>query len=284
MSLRIAIFGPCLWVSLACFNPRRRSADCNVARRQRSRILRNQNPPRPRAALLQMPLGQREEIRRGLLLDSREGIQKGGDRGPAIVPKDTDKSILLNAILHTDADLRMPPKKERLSKEVLNDFTAWIRMGAPDPREKAAAGLSGPVDIATGRKFWSMQPPKSHPLPSVKKKGWPTHKLDHFILARLEAAGLSPSDDAQPATLLRRLHFDLVGLPPSPAATQAFLSAVQNEGIRPALEREVDAAPGFSAVWRDTGAAIGWMSRALPNRAAKRRTCRSLMPGAIAIT
>lgn len=188
----------------------------------------------------------------GLLLDSREGIRKGGDRGPAIVPGDTDKSLMLEAILHTDADLKMPPKKDRLPKEVLNDFTVWIRMGAPDPREKAAGNLSGPVDIETGRKFWSMQKPAAHQAPQVKNEAWPKQKLDHFILAKLEAAGLTPSADAEPATLLRRLHFDLVGLPPSPAALKSFLDRVQADGIDAALAHEVDvllASPQFGELW-----------------------------------
>lgn len=252
MSLRIVILGQFLLIGLVCFR--------TAAAQQ------TETPPaakdleffetKIRPVLVQhcykchSVSGKKSEG--GLLLDSRAGIRQGGDRGPAIVPGDTAKSILLDAILHADADLKMPPKKERLPKEVLNDFTAWIRMGAPDPREKAAAGLSGPVDIATGRKFWSLQPPKSHPLPLVKKKDWPTHKLDHFILAKLEAAGLLPNADAEPATLLRRLHFDLVGLPPSPAATQTFLSAVHSEGIQPVLEREVDtllATPQFGEHW-----------------------------------
>lgn len=188
----------------------------------------------------------------GLLLDSRDAIRKGGDRGPAIVPGDTDKSILLDAILHTDADLKMPPKKDRLPKEVLNDFTAWVRMGAPDPREAATAGQSAPVDIATGRKFWSLQKPVAQVAPEVKNGMWPKQKLDYFILAKLEATGLSPSKDAEPMTLLRRLHFDLTGLPPTPAAAKDFLAAIESDGIDAALAREVDkllATPQFGEHW-----------------------------------
>jgi hypothetical protein len=188
----------------------------------------------------------------GLLLDSREAIRKGGDRGRAIVPGDTDKSLLLDAILHTDTDLKMPPKKDRLPKEVLNDFTAWIRMGAPDPREKAEGNLSGPVDIETGRKFWSMQPPQAHKVPAVMDGSWPKTKVDFFVLAKLEAAGLTPSPDAEPAVLLRRLHFDLIGLPPSPAALQAFLDDVKKDGLDRALSKEIDsllASPRFGEHW-----------------------------------
>ena len=175
-----------------------------------------------------------------LLLDSRAAIRKGGDRGPAVVPGKPDESWLLTAILQTDADLKMPPKKERLPKEVLNDFTTWIRMGAPDPREESPA-QSGPVDLATGRKFWSLQKPTAHAPPTVKNDTWPKRKLDHFVLAKLEAAGLSPTADAEPARLLRRLHFDLVGLPPSPAAIKSFLAAVEKDGLDATLAGEADA-------------------------------------------
>ena len=188
----------------------------------------------------------------GLLLDSRAGIRKGGDRGPAVVPGDIDKSLLLDAILHTDADLKMPPKKERLAKEVLNDFTSWIRMGAPDPREAAAAGLAGPVDLATGRKFWSLQKPVARVAPEVKDGNWPKRKLDHFVLAKLEAAGLASNKDAEPATLLRRLYFDLIGLPPTPTAMKEFIAAIETDGIDAALAREVDkllATPQFGEHW-----------------------------------
>ncbi len=251
MSLRITIFAPCVLILM-----------------QLGVVSAQQNEPPPatkgleffetkiRPVLVQhcykchSVSGKKSEG--SLLLDSREGIQKGGDRGPAVVPGDTAKSILLTAIQHTDADLKMPPKKDRLPKEVLNDFTQWIEMGAPDPREKAAAGLSGPVDIATGRKFWSMQPVRSHPAPTVKSDKWPKHKLDYFILAKLETAGLSPSPDAEPATLLRRLHFDLVGLPPSPAAMQEFLAKVEKDGFDTALAHEVDGlltTPQFGEHW-----------------------------------
>ncbi|WP_254508720.1 PSD1 and planctomycete cytochrome C domain-containing protein [Anatilimnocola floriformis] len=187
----------------------------------------------------------------GLLLDSRDAIRKGGDRGPAVVPGDTDKSILLAAIEHT-ADLKMPPKKERLAKEVLGDFAKWIKMGAPDPREAVAAGFVAPVDLATGRKFWSLQKPIAQIAPEVKNADWPKQKLDYFILAKLESAGLAPSKDAEPTTLLRRLYFDLIGLPPTPAASSEFDTAIRADGLDVAIAREVDkllGTPQFGEHW-----------------------------------
>jgi hypothetical protein len=187
-----------------------------------------------------------------LLLDSRDGIRKGGDRGPAVVPGKPKESLLLTALTHADSDLKMPPKKEQLPTEVIRDFEKWIEMGAPDPREQAAAGLSGPVDIETGRKFWSYRKPLAQPAPKVIDADWPRQKLDHFVLAKLEEAKLASTADASPAVLLRRLHFDLIGLPPSPAALEAFAKQVGADGLDVALAAEVDrllATPQFGETW-----------------------------------
>jgi hypothetical protein len=178
----------------------------------------------------------------GLLLDTREGIRAGGDRGPALIPGDSKASLLLTAISHTDPDLKMPPKKDRLPSAVIADFKAWIEMGAPDPRGGSAANsVAPPTDLATARRFWSLQKPISHPAPDTKNPAWARRDLDHFILAKLEAAGLNPSADAEPATLLRRLYIDLVGLPPSPERIQEFLARVLGSNLDAALEAEVEA-------------------------------------------
>ncbi len=170
----------------------------------------------------------------GLRLDSRNGIRTGGDRGAAVVPGDSKKSVLLTAISHTDPDLKMPPKKERLPESVINDFKTWINSGATDPREEDAANAAAPpVTIEAGRKFWAFQKPKIHkatdsgerggvsppvtptttPAPTTNRgadaaprakpvRDWAKRELDQFVLAKLEANGLGPSPDAEPATLL----------------------------------------------------------------------------------
>ena len=177
----------------------------------------------------------------GLRLDSRTTIRAGGDRGPAIVPGDPDASLLLTAISHTDLDLRMPPKKERLPESVINDFKSWIRMGAIDSREEdEVKGAIPPVDIEAGRRFWSFQKPVAHQPPITKDPTWAKRDLDHFTLAKLEENGLSPSEDAEPSTLLRRLHFDVVGLPPSPRSVYDFLQCIDADGFDAALAAEVD--------------------------------------------
>ena len=187
----------------------------------------------------------------GLFLDSRQGIREGGDRGPAVVPGKPDESLLLTAISQTDPDFRMPPKGKRVSDDLLRDVKNWIRSGAPDPREQTET-TGPPVDMEAGRRFWSMQKPMRHGLPDTKNSAWPSSDIDRFVLAKLETAGLSPSPDAAPETLLRRLHFDLVGLPPVPGDVERFLTRHDADGVEAALKTEVDsllASPHFGERW-----------------------------------
>jgi hypothetical protein len=144
----------------------------------------------------------------GLMLDTKHGIREGGETGPAVVPGDVAKSLLLTAIKHSDPDLEMPPKEPQLPKAVIADFETWIKAGADDPRESAAmAAERPPVDVAAGKQFWSYKKPV---MPKQASGG-----IDGFIREKLAAAGLKPAPPAEPRVLMRRLHFDLVGLPPS---------------------------------------------------------------------
>lgn len=186
-----------------------------------------------------------------LQLDTRTAIRKGGDRGPAVVPGDLKESWLLTAMSHADTDLKMPPKRERLPDAVIADFKKWIEMGAPDPRVGDAATGKKPWKKAD-RDYWAYQPPKSSTLPLVTDVIWPKANLDYFILAKLEENELSPSPDAQPQVLLRRLHFDLVGLPPSTEDLSRFLGRIDDDGIDAALAAEVDEllrSPAFGERW-----------------------------------
>jgi cytochrome c553 len=177
----------------------------------------------------------------GLLLDTRESIRAGGDTGPAVVPGDPKKSLLLTAISHTNPDLEMPPKKAQLPKAVIADFERWIQMGAPDPREAAGKTVERPpVDLKSGREFWAYKKPVPPAPPSVKDAGWARRDLDRFILAKLEANQLRPSPDAEPVTLLRRVHFDLIGLPPAHSAVIAFTKRAKAGDLDTALAEEVD--------------------------------------------
>lgn len=178
----------------------------------------------------------------GLLLDSKHGIRTGGEIGPAIVPGDATKSLLLTAIKRTDPDLEMPPKKPQLAKSIIADIEAWIKMGAPDTRESGGKTVErAPVDIEAGRKFWSYQKPVPHPPPTTKNPAWAKRDLDRFILAKLERNGLKPSPDADAVTLLRRLYFDLIGLPPAQDAVVAFEKRIKAGGLDAALASEADA-------------------------------------------
>src|SRR5207249_7993546 len=121
-------------------------------------------------------------------------------------------------------DVKMPPKG-KLPDAVIADFEKWVATGAPDPRTAASGGRKPPVgDLEAGRKFWAYRPPVPPPVPAVKAADWPANDIDRFVLARLEAQGLRPAADADRPTLIRRLYYDLIGLPPSPEEVDAFVA------------------------------------------------------------
>ena len=186
----------------------------------------------------------------GLRLDTRDAVRTGGDRGPAVVPGSPEKSILMTAVTHSNPDLKMPPQKRKLSELIIADLRKWIEMGAPDPREEASEELAS-VDKA-GRDFWAYQAPKKPNVPRVDGDVWSRLDVDHFVLSMLRERGLVPSSDADMPTLIRRLHFDLIGLPPTPDAIDRFVGRVNKEGIDNALAAEVDellASPQFGERW-----------------------------------
>jgi hypothetical protein len=159
-------------------------------------------------------------IKGGLRVDNRQALIKGGDSGSSIVPGDPTKSLLIKALKYDG--LEMPPKG-RLSDSVIKDFETWIKMGAADPRKSVENPIVRTLDIEAGRKHWAFQPILDPKPPLVKDAAWPLDPLDRFLLARLENAGLQPSKDADRHTWLRRVSFDLTGLPPSPSEIKAFI-------------------------------------------------------------
>jgi cytochrome c553 len=186
----------------------------------------------------------------GLRVDSRNTIRAGGKRGPAVVPGNPKASWLLKAVSHSGSRLKMPPKQKRLPDAVIADLTAWIKMGAPDPREGTLAKRPG-IPKAD-RTHWAYQPPRNPATPTVGGKAWGKSDVDHFILAKLAMNRMAPSPDAEPQVLLRRLHFDVVGLPPSPAAIERFRRRIVAEDWDVALAAEVDellASPRFGEKW-----------------------------------
>ena len=195
-----------------------------------------------------------EKIKGGLLLDTRDGIRRGGESGHAVVPGSTDESLILSALRHEDFE--MPPGK-KLSDEVIANFETWIKMGAPDPRVgKAVAGGKRVIDIEAGRKFWAFQPVRQPSIPDVKNAAWPLAAIDRFVLAAIERAELHPVADAAAGELIRRLYFDLTGLPPSPAEMRQWTERLSSSGTdsvhQAALAELVDrllSSPQFGERW-----------------------------------
>jgi hypothetical protein len=191
-----------------------------------------------------------EKVKGGLLLDSREGARRGGDNGPAVVPGDSEHSLLIEAVRYHNREFAMPPEKAggKLPETAIADLETWIQMGAPDPREGPAKWVRK-YDASESLKWWAFQPvaqpdppsPSSHPA-------WPSGDIDRFILAGLEAKGLRPVADADRSTLLRRATFDLTGIPPSPSQLQAFLSDTAPDAFERAVDRLL-ASPQFGERW-----------------------------------
>lgn len=196
---------------------------------------------------------EREEKREGgLLLDSRAGWSVGGGKGAAIVESDPEASLLIRAVRYSDPDLQMPPEKP-LSKEQVALMERWVAMGAPDPRNEATVEKvrrGNPSDPIAGREHWAFRPlmEESQQPPAVKAVDWPRSPMDTFVLAKLEENNLQPADDADRRTLLRRVYFQLIGLPPTPEQVAAFL----NDSEPNAYERLVDQllnSPQFGQRW-----------------------------------
>src|SRR6266404_5797284 len=177
-----------------------------------------------------------EKVKGGFLLDTREHLLKGGDTGPAVVPGEPDKSLLIKAVRYTDENLQMPPKGKKLSPEQIADLEAWVKMGAPDPR--VAKVNEGTETIAIkARTHWAFQPLKQPAIPKVRNRRWVKTPVDAFILARLEDKGLVPSPQADRRTLIRRATFDLLGLPPTPAEIDAFLKDRSPDAFAKVVDR-----------------------------------------------
>ncbi|MEO2048243.1 MAG: PSD1 and planctomycete cytochrome C domain-containing protein [Pirellulales bacterium] len=173
---------------------------------------------------------QAGNVRGGLRLDTKELTHIGGSSGPAVVPGSLDDSWLYNAITHQD--FVMPPKRS-LSQDIIDDFRTWIEMGAPDPRVNTIAQIRPSItqdDIQRVKEsFWAYAQPVKNDVPAVVRGGWPKTEIDRFILAKLEHADLQPARDTATRKVLRRLSFDLVGLPPSPEQIKSFTTMWKND-------------------------------------------------------
>ncbi len=191
---------------------------------------------------------QAKNLRGGLLLDSRAGWLKGGDNGPAIVPGKPDESLLIKAVRYQD-DLKMPPKGKLTPKQI-DLLVQWVRMGAPDPRGDTAAPVARKsVDVEQGRSFWAFQPLRDVTPPPVQDAaGWCRTPIDRFILAKLEAKGIRPNPSADRRTLIRRVYFDLIGLPPTPAEITAFVRDPDPRAYESLIDRLLES-PHYGERW-----------------------------------
>ncbi|WP_461784399.1 PSD1 and planctomycete cytochrome C domain-containing protein [Prosthecobacter sp.] len=166
------------------------------------------------------------KIKGGLVLDSRSGWQAGGDSGAALVPGSLEKSHLIEAVRYANPDMEMPPKA-KLPESEIAVLEEWVKRGAPDPRETVAVAKAVKktgVDLEEGRKHWSYQPVRDTAPPAVHDQAWPLNEVDAFILAKQEAAGLQPGPEAGAHAWLRRVTFDLTGLPPTEAEIADFVT------------------------------------------------------------
>lgn len=188
-----------------------------------------------------------DKIKGGLALDTRDGLWTGGDRGPSIVPGSPEKSLLIMALRHTDDDLQMPPK-HKLSPTVVADFEQWVRIGAPDPREGETKLMAKEDTWEGASDWWAWQPAKKSRAPNVIDATWPKTDIDRFLLSAMESEGLKPVGDADKLTLLRRVTFDLTGLPPTIEDIEAFLNDSSADDLSVVVDRLLDS-PQFAEKW-----------------------------------
>jgi hypothetical protein len=185
----------------------------------------------------------------GLRVDDRNGLVHGGNRGPAVVPGRPDKSLLLQAVRQTHDKVKMPPNK-RLSDREIADLTRWIEDGAAWPRVALPTSLGQHKAryARMRREHWAWQPLRQPKLPPVRDTSWARGDVDRYVLAGMEAKGLTPVADADRLTLLRRVTFDLTGLPPTPAEMEAFLADSSPEAFARVVDRLL-ASPAFGERW-----------------------------------
>ncbi len=185
-----------------------------------------------------------EKIKSNLLLDTREGLLKGGDGGPSVIPGDVEKSPLAIAIRYADKEMQMPPKHQ-LPAEQIKLFEQWIKMGAPGPRVGPAVKAPELFDYVKAKTFWSFQPVKDSAPPTI---GESSHPIDRFIAARRAAMKISAGPLADRRTLIRRLTFDLIGLPPTPEEVDAFTMDSSADAWTKVIDRLL-ASPAYGEKW-----------------------------------
>lgn len=201
-----------------------------------------------------------EKQKHGLRVDNLPYLLQGGESGPSVVPGKPADSILLDYLSYKDSDHEMPPDG-KLPEAKIQAIQKWISMGAPWPEaEVASAKIARKPGVFTqeDREWWAFQPVKATVPPAVKKDGLSSNPIDAFIRAKLDESGIAPSPPATPEELIRRVSFDITGLPPSPEEVAAFVAECAAEKTKPsaekpgAYERLVDrllASPRYGERW-----------------------------------
>ena len=193
-----------------------------------------------------------EKIKGGLVLDSLGAMLTGGETGPAIVPGHPEKSLLVKAVKNAAGlETNMPPK-EKLSAEQIAALEQWIKLGAPVPAS-ANPFANGPAKrtgklTAADKQWWAFQPVVKPAVPQPRDAAWARNDVDRFILARLEREGLQPSPEADRVTLIRRVYFDLTGLPPTPTDVDEFAADKSADAYEKLVERLLQS-PRFGEKW-----------------------------------
>jgi cytochrome c553 len=187
-----------------------------------------------------------EKLKGNLSVEFRESLLKGGENGPAIVPGNPDKSLLIKAVRYTDADLQMPPHDKKLPDDQIAALETWVKMGAPDPR--SAGGMASQNWGKNRRAHWAFQPIKRVAPPDVTDTNWVANPIDAFVLAKLQENGMKPNPPADKRTLIRRATYDLTGLPPTPEELQAFVADDSPDAFAKVVDRLL-ASPQYGERW-----------------------------------
>jgi mono/diheme cytochrome c family protein len=188
-----------------------------------------------------------DKQRGGLRLDTRAAFRKGADSGPIVAGGDLEKSSLVRAIRYGEQIKMPPPPKPKLPPEAVEVLTAWVQMGAPWP-DGAPVAVKGITINDARKRHWSYQPVKRPAIPTVKEAAWVKNPIDAFIAAKLEERGLTPSKPADRRTLIRRVSFDLIGLPPTPEEVEAFVADPAADAYEKLVDRLL-ASPHYGERW-----------------------------------
>lgn len=192
-----------------------------------------------------------DKVKGGFTLDTKLGLELGGESGhPGVTPGQPSQSTLYEAVTWANADMQMPPKN-KLPEEAIANIKKWIEMGAPDPRVQEVPNATGGrrvIDMDEGRKHWAFQKPEKPQPPSVKTQDWAKTDIDRFILASMEEKGLAPLPDADRRTLIRRIAYDLTGLPPTPDEVRAFVEDTSADALKRVIDQYLDS-PRFGERW-----------------------------------